>query len=136
MTAIMINGDMYSLIFEKKREIRERYKMHIRISDAVAIIIQNSICDTEELLGLGKEGEYIKKDKPDIIRGLNRQKPRIVYRKTAKTVQIEDDVYFLIMDKQRDILQKYGVNITISQIIDALLKNYIYKIEEFFHIKV
>jgi hypothetical protein len=68
--------------------------------------------------------------------GLNRQKPRIFSRKTAKTVQIEDDVYFLIMDKQRDILKKYGVNITMSQIIDTLLKNYIYKIEEFFHIKV
>ncbi len=219
MTAIMINGE-HTLIVEKQREIRKRYKMYIRISD---VVTHNGIVNVEELLGLGKEGEYIKKDKSDIINmankigidvvyvkenidnlaeipcicgvyiiitesgkiyidasvdihsrmayhrfgaegsssvdiyttknksdaylleqylmrelnpGLNRQKPRIFSRKTAKTVPIEDDVYFLIMGKQRDILEKYGVNITVSQIIDTLLKNYICKIEEFFHIKV
>lgn len=223
MTAIMINGDIHTLIVEKQREIRKRYKMYIRISDVVTVIIHNGIGNIEEFLGLGKEGEYIKKDKPDIINmankigidvvcvkenidnladipciygvyviitesgkiyigasvdihsrmayhrfgaegsssvdmyttknksdaylleqylirelnpGLNRQKSKIFSRKTAKTVPIEDDVYFLIMGKQRDILEKYGVNITVSQIIDTLLKNYICKIEEFFHIKV
>ena len=66
MTVIMIKGDMHTLIIEKQREIRKRYKIHIRISDVVVVIIQNGIGNIEELLGLGKEGEYIKKDKPDI----------------------------------------------------------------------
>lgn len=68
--------------------------------------------------------------------GLNRQKPRIFGRGAAKTVPVEDGVHDLIIDKQGYILEKYRINIAVSQIIDTLLKNYVYKIEELFNIKV
>lgn len=57
------------------------------------------------------------------------------FNEKTKTVQIDDDVYFLILDKQREILKKYRTNITIFRIVDILLTNYIDKIEELFHIK-
>lgn len=60
---------------------------------------------------------------------LNRSKP-ISFDGRIKTVQIEDDVYFLMAEKRSEILKKYGVNITIAQMIFYLVKNGIDHTEE------
>lgn len=84
MTTVMVNDDIHTLIIERQLDMHRKYKMYIRISDIVTVIIQNGI----------------------------------------------DSI------KQRYIFEKYGVNITVSQIIDTLLKSHICKIEELFNIKV
>lgn len=60
---------------------------------------------------------------------LNRSKP-ISFDGKIKTVQIEDDVYFLMAEKRSEIFKKYGVNITIPQMIIYLVKNGIDHTEE------
>ncbi len=66
---------------------------------------------------------------------LNIQKPiSLSYGANIKTVQIDNRTYSLIENKRREILDKYGTNIATYQIADILLKNYIDKTEELFHI--
>lgn len=221
MVTIMICGDIHALIVEKQQKMRNRYNVHIRISDIVAIIVENGIGNIERLLGFEKETGCIKKYKFEIINmankigvdiicvkenicdinpttipsgcgvyiittesgrmyvgtsldiynrvvchnieesirsisiyltgnksdanlleryiicelnpEINTKKPMsFSLNKKMKTVQIEDNVYFSIVDKRREILKKYRTNVTIFQIVDALLKNYVDKIEKLF----
>jgi len=223
MTTIAIHKDMHTLIAKKQEEMHSIYKMNIRISDILAVVIKNGIDNIEKLLCLGKEREHVKEDKFDIINmankigieiiytkenignlakipsrcgvyiittesgriyvgasldmynrithhsieepirsvniyltrnksdadllerrliceldpELNTQKPMLFsFNMETKTVQIEDKIYFLVAKKRIEILEKYRTNITIFQIIDTLLRNYIDKIEELFRINL
>lgn len=60
--------------------------------------------------------------------------PELNYRKPNKykmwTVQLDDDIYKVIIDKKLEICKKYGIHLTIAQIISVCMKNGIEEIEK------
>lgn len=52
-----IPDDAHTLILDKQRELKKKYKITVKISDLIAMYIKDSIRRTEKLLGLKSEEE-------------------------------------------------------------------------------
>lgn len=48
----------------------------------------------------------------------------------VKTIIIDDNIHALIIQKQSDIRERYDINLTISYIVNSILKHYISKMED------
>lgn len=47
----------------------------------------------------------------------------------SKTAFIEDDIHQMVLDKQKEIKQKYGVDIRISDVVNKTLRENISKFD-------
>lgn len=54
----------------------------------------------------------------------------------SKTAPIQDDIHELIVDKQTEMRRKYKINVKISDIIAACVKDSIKRAERFFGVNV
>lgn len=52
---VSIPDDIHALIVDKQLEIRRKYKITVRISDIIALIVKNNIDKIGEYLGLKSE---------------------------------------------------------------------------------
>lgn len=52
---VAISDDAHSVITKKQEEIYKKYRVKVRISDLVNVIVINNIDKAEELLGIGIE---------------------------------------------------------------------------------
>lgn len=64
-----IQDDIHTLIVEKQKEIFNKYRVYIRISDIIAMCIRNSISNIEETIFKPKMGQVTEEEQGQVQDG-------------------------------------------------------------------
>lgn len=99
-------------------DIRERYGVTLRISDMVSVGMKDVIDGLEKLFNIDNYKNISKSFKTN----------------NTKTVIIPDDVHMLIVKKQIEIKEKYGISMKITDMVTIGMKHAIDKIERLFNL--
>lgn len=82
-----IPDDVHALIIDKQTELKRKYKISVKISDIIAVVMKNNIHKIGKYLGLkNDEGSDVKNNiRQDII---NPDKPNV---KITERLEVEED---------------------------------------------